>query len=208
MKILILVLSCKKPPYDTLYEAQRRTWDSVDVSGVVTRYFWCDEVAVMPGVFRRTLDDSVDLMWDFIFRMNSSSYVDKVMLKAFAETLPRERCYCGIDGGGFASGSGFFLSRDMVEVLRRGLPERHDGLIEDQVAGQVLTAAGFSVSSRAERYDFWQREFERGFYGRSVKDEEAAIRAAYHVRCKSNDADRGKDVVAFEAVHRIKMEGT
>ena len=32
------------------------------------------------------------------------------------------------------------------------------------------------------------------------------IRAAYHVRCKSNDGDRQKDVEAMRVIHSLKTE--
>jgi hypothetical protein len=39
-KILILVLSYMEPPYDVLLKTQRETWDSVEVEGVRTVYYY------------------------------------------------------------------------------------------------------------------------------------------------------------------------
>ena len=91
MRLLVLVLSCRKPPYDALWEAQQRTWDSVSVPDVSTLYYWCDELATMPWRLKLALDSAWDARWDMIFRTNSSSYVDKARLLAKAKTLPTER---------------------------------------------------------------------------------------------------------------------
>ena len=102
MNVIILVLSCERPPYDKLYEAQRKTWDSVEVPNVATRYYFCDGLAAAPWMLRQALDGVWREPWTFVFRTNSSSYVDKRALLKFAEGLPVVRCYCGMDGWGFA----------------------------------------------------------------------------------------------------------
>lgn len=200
MRVLVLVLSCAREPWWALREAQRRTWDSVAVDEVETQYYYCDGLADMPGHLRRSLRFALTLPWVVMFRTNSSSYVDKHRLFVRAASLVRYRLYCGIDGGGFASGSGFFLSRDAAEILARDLPDRDDAQIEDHVVGQVLAHAGIAVTPGAERADFWVRTMAPS--GRRITDGD--IRSAYHVRCKNSTADRDNDILAMETVHRIK----
>ena len=216
-RLLVLVLSCRKPPYDALWEAQQRTWDSVSVPDVSTLYYWCDELATMPWRLKLALDSAWDARWDMIFRTNSSSYADKERLLAHAATLPAERCYQGVEGIGFASGSGFFLSRDLAMILRLYLENRNYDAIEDEVVGQVLRDQGIHNIPGAERIDYWPRptlvRTQRSPHDASRIFEpinatrgatENDVRDTYHVRCKASDGDRQKDVEAMEIVHRLK----
>lgn len=197
MKILILVLSCREPPYGKLYEAQQRTWDSLHVEGVVTRYYFPLSMDTMLLSLKVALDTAWDEPWDSIFRTNSSSYVNKAMLQKFASALPKIGCYCGVDGGGFASGSGMLLSRDVVDVLRQRITEKVYDHVEDEEIGLMLKEHGIDVTPGAKRYDFYFEDFQKRFYGRYLSD----FRNHYHVRCKSDTEDRMKDVEAMEIVH-------
>lgn len=192
-RIIILVLSCHKPPYQAMYETQRETWDSIKAEGVITAYYWCNKIEEMPGKLKLALGAIQPLPWEFVFRTNSSSYVDKARLQEFAETLPTEKCYCGIDGGGFASGSGFFMSRDVVETVTDILPDKSVELVEDELIGMYLYGRGITVTPGARRYDYWTHG--------EVPEK---IRAAYHVRCKGSDVNREDDVIAMQSVHGIK----
>ena len=71
---------------------------------------------MMHWKFLLTLREVINEEWDYIFRTNTSSYVSKNRLIEFSKNLPKEKCYCGIDGGGFASGAGFFLSKDCARL--------------------------------------------------------------------------------------------
>ena len=203
MRVVILVLSCQRPPYDALLAAQRRTWDSVSVEDVTTVYYFCDGMEEMTGRLREALRDlAATLGWDFVFRTNASSYVDKAALLDFSRGLPQSGCYCGIDGDGFASGSGFFLSPDAAEMLAEDLPDV-SAEAEDVVTGRLLVARGVRVTPGAERRDYWHDRFVGAFRG--VEQDEEALRAAYHVRCKADGGNRAMDVLAMEDVHRIKL---
>ena len=215
MKILILVASCRTPPYDALERAQRETWDSVSVPGVETHFYHCTDLESMIPCFLEATEPSFEWDHDFIFRTNSSSYVDKARLLEHAETLPRERCYQGVDGDGFASGSGFFISPDVEEMLRLNSSGRyHDEaplltiaranpeLIEDVAIGLCLARRGVTVTPGARREDYWLLHFQSQFYGLPLDEK---ILDAYHVRCKGDGIDRTKDVEAMRAVHEIKI---
>lgn len=210
LRVEVLVLSCNKPPYDALYAAQKRTWGEeryASSSGIVfPAFYFCDDMDSMPSRLRHALYYASA---DYVFRTNSSSYVDKKALLEKCRTMPREKCYAGINGGGFVSGSGMILSVDVVNILRRELPDKARGLVEDEVIGRVLDRAGVPITV-GERYDYWLRDFERRLGMRTAAAEEQAIRVAYHLRCKSTDAAdeaRRKDVEAMEAIHFIKSLG-
>lgn len=55
--------------------------------------------------------------FDYLFRCCSGSYIVVDKLLAFLKDKPKSSFYCGVNGGHFASGSGFFLSRDLVKML-------------------------------------------------------------------------------------------
>jgi len=94
--------------------------------------------------------------FDYIFRPNLGCWVSMDALSRLADTLPEEGVYGGAFGtthgrrGGieFISGSGFFLSRDLVELIRehhlndKDLTIEYDGnsLIDDVAIGAFLSA--------------------------------------------------------------------
>jgi len=140
MKILIIVLSHNDGGiYSLFYESQKKTWDSVVVDDVETYYLFgnhhCDEIVnkeILVNVSEsginncgyKTLKSFIltkNIKYDYIFRTNSSSYVDKKMLLEYIKDKPIEKYYSGVIGfhGGikFSSGSGYFISRDLVNLI-------------------------------------------------------------------------------------------
>jgi hypothetical protein len=121
-RILILVLSYDATPYKELMQAQKSSWDSLQVDGVETIYYhgsllsgdnvdcaitidekWRREVQfkctdsyyLMSHKWKLLLEYIKDWDYQYIFRTNSSSYICKRKLKEFAETLPKEKLYAG-----------------------------------------------------------------------------------------------------------------
>jgi hypothetical protein len=122
-----------------------------------------------------------------MFRTNASSYVDKKLALEKAMTLPKEKLYCGKNGGGFASGCGFFISRDLLEIIRRDFDQTPTPY-EDAMIGSVLAKNGIGITDGAERCDT---------NGKNLTD-------TYHYRCKSDNGDRNKDIIAFNRIHEYK----
>lgn len=210
MKILILVQGCDAPPYDKIQQSQMDTWDSIKVPGVETIYYISDE-SLPKGDFRIDGDklyvpcsEAYNMMhwryklaldvvalkdWDYIFRTNTSSYVDKKMLLDFAKDLPKEKVYCGIKGGdNMASGCGVFLSRDVVNIFIDNFDD-HPTPAEDCLMGTWCERKGVPVTEGARRHDYYFHSGE--------------LPKLYHYRCKSDTEDRDKDIVAFKAIHKL-----
>jgi hypothetical protein len=205
MRILIMVQATKLEPWHSIIEAQKATWDSVHEDGVDTIYYYsgdtfeqngkdlyvrCPHEADMNNYrFKLALDWIFDsnCAYDYIFRTNASSYVDKKRLKSWLMDKPRTNFYCGIDGGGFASGCGFALSTDLVNILRT--IDDYPTASEDCLIGVYLERAGIKVTPGAHRFDYY------------FSCDEVPI--TYHYRCKSNDEDRTKDIKAFEHLYAI-----
>lgn len=164
-----------EPPYDTLLKTQRETWDSVEVEGVRTVYYygggkgWVNDKEFsadaddlyyrMHWKFALTLKELGDLKDTLIFRTNSSSLAFKKNLVEYAQKLPKEGLYCGwgledsnYDGGMCISGSGIWLSYDCAEILKNTLNSELN-CEEDVLIGRILRNSGIAPIDDKSRYD-------------------------------------------------------
>lgn len=134
--------------------------------------------------------------FDYVYRTNTSSYVNLDRLQAVAAALPRAGCYAGwivkrpLDGLPFVTGAGILMSRDVA----RRFSERRDwnwGTIDDGALGEAAAGMGLAPI-RLERV--------------LVRDVEAArrltaeeLQAAFSFRCKSTNR---RDHEVMLAIHR------
>lgn len=228
-KILILVMS--SPQIDIYYEMmkkQKETWDSVNVDGVQTLFFYGDENVESSHISQNNLiiktsdatinmsykvklvyDFIFDMNWDYIFRTNASSYIDKRRLFNKAQTLPTTKCYCGIkitldDYTAFSSGAGTFYSRDCIDIIRNNITEEHkmNSEIEDVFEGKILkNVANIGVTPGAMRSDYTHNDFEKFMKNITFTDTNP-----YHYRCRSLCQrgticeERKKEPIAFDKI--------
>ena len=85
--------------------------------------------------------------FDYLFRTNTSTYVDRQRLVDFAEDLPRRGYWGGFlgtaNGVTFASGAGILMSRDCVE---KAVEAEWDWALTDDVAlGNVMKLQGIEA---------------------------------------------------------------
>jgi hypothetical protein len=217
-KVLILVMSSPSiPVFEKLLNSQKETWDSVNVNNVNTIFYYADNSIKETLLnnnnliikieekeqnnmikFRMALEYILksNMEWDYIFRTNSSSYVDKKRLLNKAQTLPNTKCYCGINGGGFASGAGVFFSRDCVEILHSKIDDGYYGTVfEDCASGTILERyynTPVTVGATRVEYDHNESNF--------IKNIKFTDVYPYHYRCKSDNSDRSKDTKAFQHI--------
>lgn len=215
MGLIILVFTCQKHPYKRLLDVAQKTWASVGVKNVKTIFFYggatekllqipnteiyeyctgtSDEYEYQHIKYRKALQLANTFDYDYILRGNISSYFDKKMALQKCKDLPKEKCYYGKDGGGFASGCGHFLTRDVANILINSIgDEAHEA--EDKLVGEILLSKGISVMDNSDRHDIY-------FPNEEYFD-------TYLYRCKTNektDLDRNKDVEAFNKIHKIKL---
>lgn len=174
MKILILVLSYDdKNIYTNFYETQKSTWDSVEIPNIETFYFFgnSDKNFITGNTIFTTTEESLEncgkktlhafemiynFEFDYLFRTNSSSYIDKLNLLSFVATQPNTNFYCGIIGNhngiNFCSGSGYFLSRDVFDLTMKHKDEWDHQFIDDVSLGKLLTSKGINLKN-AKRVD-------------------------------------------------------
>jgi hypothetical protein len=84
--------------------------------------------------------------FQYIFRTNSSSYVNLQKLLKLTESLPKTGVYAGLEGRilrqiAFASGAGYLLSRDIVEEICLSPSLWRHGLIDDVALADFVSTS-------------------------------------------------------------------
>jgi hypothetical protein len=210
--ILVLVLSARTPPYPALVRTIERTWASVRVEGVeVVFYAGGSSLRLRGRDLTLPVPDDLEhagaktlagLAWslrasapDLVFRTNCSTYVDLPNLAAFLQRSGSPRGFYGgevgvHEGVAFASGAGYVLSRDLVELVLERQDEWDHSLLDDVALGALLAAHGVSPR-RLPRQDLT-----------TPGDVSRLDLSQFHVRCKSADPTRRDDAAIMLAVHR------
>ncbi len=135
--------------------------------------------------------------FDYILRINDGSYIDIPKMIQFLEDKPKENFYCGIPGNvvgiDFASGSGFFLSKDLVHLIYDNIHEFHDRHIDDVAIGEFMMRHNIPIDQRAIRvmlhYDGWTRQVG----GDVLKAEDFDNSKIYHYYLRCDDGNRWVD---------------
>jgi hypothetical protein len=215
MKILILVLSCLDEPYYSLMKKQQDTWDSVENENIRTIYYYgkgggfkkikensyeygaeCpDSFKMMYRKFYLLLKEIINDDWDYIFRTNSSSYVDKENLLKFMQNLPSKNGYGGVSSQCviensiicFVSGAGIFLSKDAASVIvNSDYSSDEESISEDVYIGKILNNKDIYPTFGAQRVDLDSNHY--------------SDLNTYHFRCSSN-TDRQIDLDRMEEIY-------
>lgn len=212
MKLLILVLACDNSPFKEINDCQKSTWDSVEVPDVETWFYYgnnnneyrlsgkniycpcSDEYNMMHWRMKLAIDYLWDRPWDYIFRTNTSTYVRKDRIKNYIEKLGnKKKIYEGVPGGGYISGTGILMSRDVVDVLKNNI-DIYPTDSEDAYIGVTLARCGIV-------------ENDSGLKRLQYNFKEDSILQADYYRCKSeimmdgtfgyNNLDRTYDIKAM-----------
>lgn len=122
--------------------------------------------------------------FDYIYRTNVSSYIDLPALNSYIGNKPRINFYAGVIGEyqkiQFASGSGYFISRDLVtEVVRRKEYWDHN-LVDDVSLGKFLTQVLDVNIEAVGRVDLNPQYYDLNLIGSKTS-------YPFHYRCKSSD---------------------
>jgi hypothetical protein len=211
VKILVLVLATRAWPYPILIRTIERTWASAEVDGISTLYYYGGDRSRQRGrhlylpvtdalpAGRKTIAcfehvfTSCD--FDLVFRTNASSYVDLPNLRAVADEHARgEGFYCGPRGLyaelPFASGSGYFLSRDLVRLAVERRQELDESLPDDISLAVLLREAGVEVVD-APRVSY-----------KSARDVRDVDTAQFLFRCKTDSPWRAGDIRIMLTLHQ------
>lgn len=211
-RTLVLVLGTRVRPYPMLIRAAEATWASVPVPDVeVIFYFGSGGPRLARGHLTLPVPDDFahigektlacfeyvleNREFDLVFRTNCSSYVDLVNLSRYVGEHAQERgFYAGTasthDGVPFASGSGYFLSRDLVELVVRERDAWNHALLDDVALGLLMATAG-QTPVAVPRIDYATP--------RDVADVDVS---QFHFRCKTSSRARLDDVEILIRLHR------
>jgi hypothetical protein len=212
--IVVLVLSVRdpKPPYPRLLDTIRTTWAAAPVPDVETLFYSGGPALDVRGsdlvvpaaddllnVGHKTLRCFEYLLenreFDLVFRTNLSSYVDLANLREYARTQAQDGpLYRGIlgmrDSTPYASGSGYFLSRELVELAVEAQELWNHKLPDDAALGFVLAARGVEPSPGL------RQDIAR------LRDARTVDTTQYHVRCRTDSWRRYQDALIMRRVHR------
>lgn len=180
MNVLHLVLACKNSHYLPIEEAARETWVKKSPDNIKTIFMYGDSEKIYwdgNDSFYVNRKESLDICpykticafetflesdFDYIFRSNSTGYFDLDLIEKFLQDKPLNNFYCGSrgehNGINFASGSGYFLSKDLVEKIVENKDILYDydfpGWCDDVIVGKFITQhLGIDINNSARRID-------------------------------------------------------
>jgi len=161
-KVLILVLSNQNAPYDEVVNTSITTWDKEEVEGVETVYYFgepvknnTDKFIYFPvkesyGTIGYKMIYAFDWClknkeFDYIARVNSSTYVNKKELLKYVQQLPNENVFAGLRVEKSVSmdywnwgGCGLVFSKDVIEKVVKNQEYFEHNKIEDVAVSHLL----------------------------------------------------------------------
>jgi hypothetical protein len=149
--------------------------------------------------FRHVLEN---YEFDYLFRTNTSSYVDVPKLKSFLEGKPAKNLYAGVIGKvfgnlEFASGAGILLSRDVVERICEKENDWKHGLVDDVAIGDLVSRL---QSPSVEISELPRLDLATLAQAESATSEQ--ILENFHFRCKSTSAT--ETIQIMKHIHTVK----
>jgi hypothetical protein len=211
MKILVMVLSFKDGGvYDNLNKTIRETWYNDQVDGVETIFYYSSSISEMIGdeLFIKSEEGIENLghkvissleyvldniEFDYIFKMNCSSYLNKKMLKDILIDKPRNNFYAGFmgthDGIKFVSGSGTILSRNLIQLIVDSKHDWNHNYIEDVSIGKLMMDNNIDITT-LNRVDIING---LDYNLINIKN--------HHYRCKNSD--RNNDILVMNELYKI-----
>jgi hypothetical protein len=216
MRILVLVLGTRAQPFPELIETIKRTWASVAVPDVDVLFYYGDGdrrelegrdlyLPVgddLPNTGRKTLACFDYILenrdFDMVFRTNCSTYIDLPNLRRYVDAnAARTRFYAGkgnsVDGIDFATGTGIFLSRDLVQLSVDDQARWDHSYLDDVALAKLLHDHGV------------ERHFAPRVVCTKVRHARRIDTSEFHFRCKTaptGSRSRAGDVKLMLAVHK------
>lgn len=200
--VIILVLSHFEEPYVMLENCIKNTWANHNFDNVkLFFYHGGEKELIYPDKIITNYPEGLDNIgyktirtfeillknydFDYVFRTNSSSYINIEKLLTYLENKPRKSFYHGLIGKhldlNYASGSGYFLSKDLVEKIVENKNFWPHQLIDDLAIAHLLRDLNV-YPSEAPRLDIRNTPLPD------------TINQHFHFRCKTS-GDRTGDVI-------------
>jgi hypothetical protein len=180
MNILHLVLGTKNDHYLPIEKVAKQTWakdppenvKTIFMYGGYKKIYWDNEdsfyvdreesLDICPYKTICAYETFLESDFDYIFRSNSTGYFDLNLIPKFLEGKPLENFYCGcvgvLNGIYFASGSGYFLSKDIVKEIVKSKSLLYSyqlpGWCDDVIVGKFITQhLNIEINKSARRID-------------------------------------------------------
>lgn len=136
--VLIFVHGSSNGPYPMLMDTSLKTWDTVEVPGVETRFYsnppvhWHPKILQVqcgPGIYNEGRQNLMgyewalkNLEWDYMARVNASCYVRKQVLFDYVQNIPETGLFRGVlapwkDGFYLWGGTHYIISRDVIQAM-------------------------------------------------------------------------------------------
>jgi hypothetical protein len=225
-KTILLLLSQKDNSlYSFLEDNINKTWLSTKTEGCDIWYYYGnsekfevkDNVIMCPfgesyaNIGHKTLcafEHLLQFDFDFIFRPNSSSFVNKERLVELSQTFPTKNFYAGTPihflGGGIkeedtinaptkcAHGCGFILSRDLVELIVNNKDKWKHYMVDDMALCRFMKDFNIELTELDKIFLNIDDSGNLNLDGQILSDEE--IKKYHHIRTQSTNFDRKKNV--------------
>lgn len=145
--------------------------------------------------------------YEYIYRSNLGAYVNIKNILNFLSDKPKNKFYCGIIGVDnfylgrdvrFVSGSGYFLSKDLVELVLNNANLWDHRAIDDVALGDFMSKFNIDINESGKRMNICSDEiyYQIGIeYVDSIPNNEI-----YHFRLRSND--RNQDLMNMKKIHQ------
>ena len=144
--------------------------------------------------------------FDYIYRSNLGAYINVKNLLSFLSDKPKDKFYCGIIGVDefylgrpvrFASGSGYFLSKDLVDLVSNNKDSWNHRAIDDVALGDFMERFNINVNESARRINLCSGEV---FYNIGNKKVDTIPDSElYHFRLRSDNRD--EDLKNMKEIH-------
>ncbi len=230
MKILILVLSTDS--YHQLTNCQKATWGSKKVENVRVVYYYGRPVknnTTEDYYFDIREDhDTIGIKtlkafeyflkedFDYLFRVNSSSYVDQEKVLKWLEDKPKAEFYAGVSmnyGIEFMHGSGYILSKDLVQLIVTQKTSMDTSIADDVSIGKLLSENKIPFYNKFRHciiqyyeegvYDLWNtNEGDTIIYYKLSDFSTEHLHNSFHFRCKYIP-DRSIDCKIMSKLHNL-----
>jgi hypothetical protein len=220
MKVLILVLSMNDGKhYSEFFETQKKTWDSIDVDGFRTFYYFgnCLENKIVDNEiylvvkedlyntskkFIESLKMIKDFDFDYIVRTNSSSYIDKFKIEEFLKNKPNEKFISGIIGRhesvNFVSGACFFMSKDIVNFILENEKDIDLNIIDDLSLGYFFQKHNIQITNK-DVTRFWADKEH------IIKTHKISMEYFHYRIFTGSNTERYNDIEIMKLIHEKKL---
>ena len=237
MKVLICVLSSQTCiNFKILTKVQKETcFKSIhpDISGLkfyygkpvykdtdLDWYFDClDNITNIGHKTLKAFERALLKEWDYLFRPNSSLFVNQNKLIEFLQDKPRLNFASGINGLSpenilFLAGSGYIISRDVVQLIVDNKDLWNHNYIDDVAISELMQRLGvvfdrtyrsMGIKVTKEGFDVWQNNNATvSLHKFSKLTDIPFLTDHFHIRVNNaNGKDRNTDIQLMKELNKI-----